>query len=233
MNADLENKSPWLDINTPALSDVIERLEAQRSQRHIKTHTPLDGIPVWPDLRYITVYRHPIDVHFSFRMHVSNLREPVLQNCFPPDISEGFRTFIEGEHCDGASLAFIVAHYRSSLDLTPSNNLLCLHYSDMLTDLPGTFQKIADFIGVSYRQEVLEQLIQAATFESMKKNADRFAIAAGQNYWKSDRGFFDSASSKKWVGKLTQADLEAYDLRLSELLNTEERKWLEWGSSEK
>ncbi|UWQ92816.1 hypothetical protein K3727_08575 [Rhodobacteraceae bacterium M382] len=48
------------------------RLNAQTHRRHVKSPYSLDGIPMWDDLRYITVYRHPIDVYFSFRKHAAN-----------------------------------------------------------------------------------------------------------------------------------------------------------------
>ena len=77
----------------------------------------------------------------------------------------------------------------------------------------------------------MAQLVRAATFDSMKANAHRFALSAGQGFWHNDAGFFDSASSNKWEGKLTEADLDAYEARISTLLTPQERRWLEWGSA--
>lgn len=231
VDADISNKSPWLDISIPDVKEVLERLEAQGHRRHIKTHTPLDGIPIWPELRYISVYRHPIDVHFSFRKHITNMNENVLEECFPEDLSEGFRIFLEGEHRDGASLASIIDHYRSALALEPRENFLRLHYANMLRDLPGAFRRIADHVGITHPPDLEEELIEAATFKNMKSNAGRFELAVGQNFWTNDANFFDSASSNKWLGKLTEEDLAAYDVRTSELIGEGEREWLEWGES--
>lgn len=230
VDADVTNKAPWLDISIPELDKVMAQLEAQDHRRQIKTHTPLDGIPIWPDLRYITIFRHPIDIHFSFRKHLSNMNEDVLKECFPDDLSEGFRIFLQGKHRDGASLASIIDHYRSALAFDAHENCLRLHYADLLRDLHGAFARIAKHVGISHSQNLTEQLIQAATFKNMKANADRFALAAGQGFWTKDASFFDSASSNKWLGKLTEADLAAYDAKMMELLNADERFWLEWGA---
>ncbi len=230
VDANVANKSPWLDISIPELNKVMGALEAQNHRRQIKTHTPLDGIPYWPDLRYITIFRHPIDVHFSFRKHISNMNEHVLKDCFPTDLSEGFRIFLEGEHSDGASLSSIIDHYRSSVAFDKHENCLRLHYVDMLRNLQGAFGTIAQHVGLSHSVSLTEQLVQAATFKSMKANANRFALAAGQGFWKNDADFFDSASSNKWIGKLTEEDLAAYDLRISELLPADDRNWLECGT---
>lgn len=228
VNANVTKVAPWVDIDTPEQAALMDGLNAQTGRRHMKTHTPLDGIPVWPDMRYITVYRHPIDVHFSFRRHVENMRDEVLQELYPPDLSEGFRLFVEGDHRDGASLLSIIDHYRSALE--PMNNLLRLHYADMTRDLHGAIQQIAQHVGIQHPAELERQLVDAASFANMKANADRFALAAGEEFWTKDTKFFDSGTSNKWAGKLTADDLVAYDARMDALLSPEDRRWLEWGS---
>ena len=42
----LAELSPWLDMSTKSRADVFALLDAQRHRRFIKTHTPLDGLPV-------------------------------------------------------------------------------------------------------------------------------------------------------------------------------------------
>ena len=229
VDADVSTQAPWLDISVPDVDQVMAWLEAQPQQRQVKTHTPFDGIPIWSELRYICVYRHPIDVHFSFRNHVAHMTTEVLTDVFPADIREGFRIFLDGHHQDGASLASIVDHYRSALNLGPRENLLRLHYADMRRDLPRAVAQIAAFIGVSHPADVQKALTEAATFEAMKANASRFAVAARRGFWKEDTDFFDSATSNKWVGVLSADDLARYEARLCDLLSPSERHLLEWG----
>src|SRR5215469_10337387 len=57
--------SPWLDWLVTPLDEVTTRLEAQTHRRIIKTHTPLDGIPLDPAATYIVVGRHPLDMAVS------------------------------------------------------------------------------------------------------------------------------------------------------------------------
>jgi aryl sulfotransferase len=76
----------------------------------------------------------------------------------------------------------------------------------------------------------MASLVEAATFGSMKANADRFVPASGKGIWHRDDAFFDSASSNKWKGRLSEADLTAYDKTISRELSPDERAWLEWGS---
>src|SRR3954447_1557463 len=38
--------SPWLDMQLADRADVVASLDAQKHRRFIKTHTPLDGLPI-------------------------------------------------------------------------------------------------------------------------------------------------------------------------------------------
>src|SRR6188508_1212521 len=44
--APLGDISPWLDMNIRPLAEVTAALTAQAHRRFIKTHTPLDGLPL-------------------------------------------------------------------------------------------------------------------------------------------------------------------------------------------
>ena len=70
--ATLADISPWLDMNVEPLDDVRARLAAQEHRRVIKSHTPLDGLPAAPGVRFICVGRDPRDVSLSWDGHVEN-----------------------------------------------------------------------------------------------------------------------------------------------------------------
>ena len=65
--------SPWLDHLIEPLDVVLDRLEGQRHRRVIKTHTPLDGIPLDDRATYIVVARHPLDAALSLYHQGANL----------------------------------------------------------------------------------------------------------------------------------------------------------------
>ncbi|MFZ7089790.1 sulfotransferase domain-containing protein [Primorskyibacter sp. 2E233] len=230
VDAQTSMKSPWIDMKLRPLEDVLARLAAQDHRRQVKSHTPFDGLPYWSELRYITVYRNPIDVHFSFRNHVRNMNIDLVDALYPDDPSESFRIFLRGDHGEG-SLAGVVNHYTQTLAREDRGNLLRLHYADMTRDLAAAVAKIADHVGITHPPELMAAIVDAARFDSMKANAHRFTPSAGQGFWKADAGFFDSATSNKWEGQLTKDDLAAYDAAISDLLTPEERVWLEWGSA--
>ena len=109
VDAQTSMKSPWIDINIRDLGEVMARLEAQEHRRQVKTHTPFDGIPFRPQIRYVTVYRHPIDVHFSYRKHLANMARDVGQAPLSEDPSNSFREFL-AEDVDHRGLGPILDH---------------------------------------------------------------------------------------------------------------------------
>ncbi|PYG31082.1 sulfotransferase domain-containing protein [Pelagimonas varians] len=230
VNADVSMKSPWIDMTFRPIEQVLQRIEAQTTRRHFKSHSPLDCLPFWKGVRYITVYRHPIDVHFSFQAHNANIKAEIGGPDKTGSVQEAFHKFLTAQE-DHVCLSSIVDHYKSALARDRYENCLRLHYKDMSRDLPKTFGQISDHTGLSHSSDMMAQLIKAAQFENMRANADRFTPSAGQGFWKNDAHFFDSGTSNKWEGKLTKDDLAAYDAEVSKLLSPSERRWLEWGSA--
>jgi hypothetical protein len=190
VDASPSENSPWIDTRFEDMDDLVARLDAQKTRRHVKTHTPLDGLPIWEELSYITVYRHPIDVHFSARNHIANYRPEIAEELgvelekFPDNPRASFRIFVEGNELDHGSVQTIVNHYKKCLELEPRENILRLHYADMKHDLAGSVQKIAQHIGISHPHDILANLVEAATFKSMKSNAHRFGLASGEKFWR-------------------------------------------------
>src|SRR5215207_9365958 len=71
--APLGNISLWLDMCTRPLAEVTAAYAAQTHRRFIKTHTPLDGLPLHADVTYLVVGRDPRDVAISSEHHTANL----------------------------------------------------------------------------------------------------------------------------------------------------------------
>jgi len=76
----LSELSPWLDWVITPRDQVDARLEAQAHRRFIKTHTPLDGLPLDRRATYIVVGRHPLDMAVSLYHQGDNLdREAIAR----------------------------------------------------------------------------------------------------------------------------------------------------------
>jgi aryl sulfotransferase len=235
VETELSVKMPWVDIRIREMADVAERLDAMTHRRSMKSHTPMDGVPLDDQAQYICVFRHPLDAHFSYRKHVRNMPMSAFDLWYPEDDVDGvtFRRFLDGgaEGFDGDTmpLAHIIQHYKAAAALVDRPNVSLFHYADMTRDLPGTFAKLADLLDITHSPHVLDQLVQAATFGNMKANAARFAPSGGKGFMKSDTEFFHSGTSGKWEGELTDKELEAYEVMMDAHLTPKDRAWLEYG----
>src|SRR5947209_3128974 len=74
----LTELSPWVDIQTENLGDVMKTLEGQQHRRFIKSHTPLDGLPFDERVTYICVGRDPRDVAVPWDNHLENMNLSVF-----------------------------------------------------------------------------------------------------------------------------------------------------------
>ncbi|MEM9523603.1 MAG: sulfotransferase domain-containing protein, partial [Pseudomonadota bacterium] len=180
-------------------------------------------------------FRHPLDAHFSYRKHLRNIPMSWFDHWYPEGDVDGvtFRRFLDGgaEGFDGDAmpLAHIIQHYKAAWALADRPNVSMFHYADMIRDLPGTFVRLAELLDITHAPDVLERLVQVASFDNMRANAERFAPGGGTGFMKSDTEFFDSGTSGKWIGKLTDGELNAYDVMIDTYLTPAERVWLEYG----
>ncbi|WP_224824523.1 sulfotransferase domain-containing protein [Cognatishimia sp. MH4019] len=237
VETELAVKMPWVDIRFREMSEVAARLEDMTHRRCIKSHTPIDGVPLHDQAQYICVFRHPLDAHFSYRRHLRNIPISSFDMWYPDNDTDGitFRRFLDGgpEGFDGDAmpLAHILRHYQAAQAVAERPNVALFHYADMTRDLAGSFERVAALLDVSHSADLLEQLIETARFENMKANAARYAPGGGTGFMKSDTEFFHSGSSGKWREILTDAELAAYDAMMDAHLKPEERAWLEYGST--
>lgn len=237
METALSMKMPWVDIRFREIDDVAGRLAAQQDRRCMKSHTPMDGLPIHDTAQYICVFRHPLDAHFSFRNHLRNVPIRWFDHWFPDDDPDGitFQRFLdggpEGFDMDALPLAHILRHFAAAKALALHPNVTLFHYADMLRDLAGTFDQVARLLGVQHQPDVMAQLVQAATFDNMRADAARFAPSGGSGFFKSDRAFFNHGSNGQWDGHLTHDELSAYDALMSANLTQDARDWLEHGSN--
>ncbi len=232
----LSVKMPWVNIRIRKMDEVAAQLEAMPHRRSVKSHTPLDGVPYRDDGQYLLVYRHPLDAHFSYRKHVRNIPVKGFELFYPEDEDTEviFRRFmdggIEGNDMDAMPLAHIIHHYKAALERADHPNVTLFHYADMSRDLAGTMANVARLLGISHPPDAMSHLVQAATFDNMKAHAERYAPSGGKGFMKSDSDFFHSATSGKWEGKLTNAQMDAYDAAMDAALDPADRGWLESGS---
>lgn len=234
---DLATRSPWVDIRFREVGELAARLEAMQHRRQVKSHTPLDGLPLHPRAQYICVFRHPLDAHLSFRAFMQAMPLPFFTHWYPKEDSEriAFRRFLDGgaEGFDGDAntLAHMLRHYEAARAAAAAQpNVALFHYADMCADLPATFARVAELLGVAHPPALMERLIAAARFDHMKAHAARYTPLANKAAMPSEAHFFDSGTSGKWQRRLTPEELAQYDAAMSAALSPDARAWLEFGA---
>jgi aryl sulfotransferase len=226
--------SPWIDAVFEPIDEVLAMLEAQTHRRVIKTHTPLDGIPFFDDCSYVCVYRDPRDVYFSMRNHVDNMKLELLADRVAEDPQEGFRAWTTASFAPGESesfsLAALVHHYDSFRAFEHLPNIHIFHYSDLKRDLAGGMGRVAEALGVEAEPALLVELAETASFDNMRKNAERFAPGADRDVWHDTARFFNKGDVGQWRDGLTGEDVELFEKSLNALLPAERARWMLHGS---
>ncbi|MEZ4731571.1 MAG: sulfotransferase domain-containing protein [Caldilineaceae bacterium] len=245
--------SPWLEARWRPLDDLIGQLEAQPHRRFIKSHLPLDGLPFFPQVKYIVVGRDPRDVFMSLWNHHANYTPEFLArittyvNDTPGRVGETFPHALVDIHTfwrewitqgwfpwesEGYPYWGNLHHSQSWWNYRHLPNILFLHYNDLLTDLAGEIQRIANFLTIPLAEEQLPVIMQAVSLESMRAAALR-AESADPNkapVWKEGaKNFFFKGTNGRWKDVLSAAELALYEEKAAQVLTPDCRAWLEQG----
>ncbi|MEM7318697.1 MAG: sulfotransferase domain-containing protein, partial [Pseudomonadota bacterium] len=215
----------------PARAAFLDSLERRRC---IKSHTPMDGIPYGPDPTYIVVFRHPVDVHFSLRAHVANMKHDLLDHLFPEDEQAGFSRFLTGplteQGTDDLTLASLSRHYLQARAREDGGNVHFFHYADLSRDLRGQIIRLAGILDIQLPDQIIDEIAAATTFTSMRAVIETSDERFGDNVPFHDMAkFYDSGTSNKWKGRLSDKDMAAYASRFAELMPADDIAWFEWG----
>jgi aryl sulfotransferase len=236
--APLAELSPWLDHLVESRDEVYAELAAQEHRRFIKTHTPLDGIPLDPRAAYIVTARHPLDMFVSLCHQSENIDHVRLRQLTgqpepaePPrprkPVHDRLLRWISKdddprEHAD--SLPGVMWHLSDAWARRGEPNVLLVHYDDLCADLQGEMRRLAGRLGITIPAEVWPALVQAATFESMRASAEQFVPTAG--LFKSNAAFFRRGSSGAGREILSAAEIAGYDARAAQLAPPDLLAWL-------
>lgn len=231
--------SPWLERDTASIEDVLALLEAQNHRRFIKTHTPLDGLPYFKDATYLFVGRDPRDIFLSKRNHILNANAAAAPTPggdwpeVPEDIGTFFRKWIttgvfDWEH-DGWPSWSVLHHNETFWRFRHLPNIHFFHYDDLKRDLDGEMRRVADVLGIAVDEALWPSLVEAATFDKMKQNAEQLAPGAERGAWHDTARFFNKGTSGQWRDVLGEEELRLYRAATDERLPPDLTRWLETG----
>jgi len=246
--APLGDLSLWLDMCTRPLAEVTAAYAAQTHRRVIKTHTPLDGLPLNADATYLVVGRDPRDAVISYEHHAANmdfehflkLRAAAVGNADLAELParrvpsedpvERFRAFVTDEtQALPPSLASVLHHFDTGWQRRRDPNVALFHYADMKTDLAGELLRLARVLGIPCSPERARELAPEASLAQMRERAADVVPNASSGNWKDVRAFFRSGESGEWRARLSAADLAAYEARVAQLVGPDLAAWVHGG----
>ena len=237
--AKLGELSPWLDFLVTPKDDVFELLSAQDHRRFIKTHTPLDGIPLGDRATYLVVARHPLDMAVSLYHQGDNIdreRMSALTGQPAPQGPPGPRPELhdwllrwiraDPDPRDALdSLPGVMWHLGDAWARRERSNVLLVHYADLVADLDGQMRRIADRLGIVVPSERWPQLVEAATFASMRERS-ALLIPGAPGVLKDPAAFFRRGSSGAGREVLTDEEIAEYEDRAAGLARHDLLAWL-------
>jgi len=129
---------------------------------------------------------------------------------------------------DGAPFWSHFRHLQSWWDFRRLPNVLFVHYSDLLADLDAGMRRVAEFLEIEVREDVWDTLVDAATFKTMKAQADKTAPAQG--VWRDATRFFNRGVSGGWREVMTLDEQALYDTAVRRSLDPVAARWMEHGT---
>jgi hypothetical protein len=174
---------PWPDAPAPLgryaipLENPAVWTSSPEKKRVIKTHLNWEFIPYSEKARYIAVIRDPKDVFVSNYFFSKAIAGPAI-----PPLETWYRMFVSENFLVGGSWGVNAAGYWAQRNRP---NVLVLSFKAMKRDLPGTVQRIAEFLDVRVADDVIESVCRQSGFAYMKGIDSKFSVWK-MTPWSSD-----------------------------------------------
>ncbi len=241
--------SIWLDMRIAPLDKTLETIEAQTHRRFLKTHSALDGLPYFPEMKYIVIGRDVRDVFMSLWNHASNYTDGFIGalNNTPGRVGEAFPPLYDDIHglwhdwinkgnfsweSDGYPFWSHLNFVQSWWEYREMPNIYMVHFNDLLKDLEGEMRKVAAFLDIDVDEALWPSLVEQATFDSMKNNAEALLPAIDTIFAGGAKAFINKGTNGRWKEVLTAEELKECDAALERTLSPDCARWLEAGGAD-
>jgi aryl sulfotransferase len=241
--------SPWLDATffAPVEADIA-LIEAQTHRRYIKSHMPLDAIPVYEGVKVIHTARDGRDACTSMHNHMlgflphmssriaANADEqgapPPMRLQTPEDPRDFFlqwMTTAEAGANDPVGELPYCEFEQTYWNRRREPWLLMVHFNDLKADLEGEMRRIAAFLEIEASEPLLAELAEAARFETMKRQGEEMMPQLRLAFDHGAERFLNKGVNGRWKDFLTDADLARYEALVQRRLSPALAAWLAGG----
>jgi aryl sulfotransferase len=241
----LAEVSPWVDSRFRGpVEPLLATLEAQRHRRFMKSHLAADGLPYFPNVKYLVVGRDTRDVFMSLWNHYSAYTEltyemlndadrpgPEFPRCPQTPRALWNRWMCEGWfdwEADGWPFWSFHHHAATWWAARDCPNVMLVHFNDLLRDTDSEMRRIGAFLEINVAERELPGLLADVAIDAMRSEAEREDSGLSDAFRGGPSTFFYKGTNGRWRDVLTAEDVALYDLAAS-ALEPELRAWLEGG----
>jgi aryl sulfotransferase len=246
----LDDLSPWLDRRWRPLKKLLRDLDAQTHRRFIKTHLALDGLPYYPQVKYVVVGRDTRDVFMSLWNHYSHYTPMQykglndtpgrigarLPKC-PSDIHKFWHNWISrgwfAWESEGYPFWGNMHHTATWWEYRHLDNILFVHFNDLLANLTGEIHRMADFLNIPVSKKQLQEIARGVSLENMRQEAEETDAGLVKSFRGGANTFFFKGVNGRWKDVLTAEELELYPRALEKNLTPEAAHWIQYGRQNK
>jgi len=97
--------------------------------------------------------------------------------------------------------------------------VLLVHYGDLKADLDGEMRRISAFLDIPVNEAIWPSLVEAATFEAMKRDGDSLLAGMERGFEGGHKSFLHKATNGRWQGAVDEADLARYRAKIEAALS--------------
>lgn len=237
--------SRWVGARWNPIETVIEQINTQTHRRCIKSHLPLDGLPYFPQVKYIIIARDARDVFMSFWNHYSNYTDDFYEeiNSIADRVGDPLPRAVDDIHVawrdwitkgwfewesEGYPFWGNMHHTKTYWDYKHLPNILLVHYNNLLSNPQGEIKRIADYVGVDTTDTQIDEIVELTSFSNMKENSDQI-VGMASDFKGGSKTFINKGTNGRWKGVLSDDELALYDDTIKRVLTPECAHWLETG----
>jgi aryl sulfotransferase len=241
--------SPWVDRRfVEPLPELKKLLDGMQHRRFVKSHLPLDGLPYYPNVRYVVVGRDPRDVFMSLWNHYGNYTDVQMERlnggegfvgaALPPpptmDDEDALRRLFRqwmtrgwfSWEQEGWPFWSNLGHTQSYWNFRQLENMLFVHYADLLADPAAEIQRVADFIGESLTQEELAHVVESTAIDNMRSAYAPLDEGFRLGFRGGVETFVYKGTNGRWRGVLGEEDLALCERATARVLSPDCAAWL-------
>lgn len=238
---------PWWEMRLGRPSEALAATNRDDgSRRIIKTHLPLDGLPIYDGVRYVHVGRDGRDVCLAYHNHCTGFTAETVAEMSAcgradeligkdyPGIEEDPDRFFHVWLTQGAvagqaeGLPFLsyFAYEKTWQPAFDDARFLFLHYAGLKRHFAEEVRTLARFIGEPVDDAFVDFVKEQTSLQKMRAISDELIPNVGRTFREGARRLFNKGQIGGWHTAFSAANSELFLRKLEAALDPRYAQWL-------